>query len=91
MFLTYNVPPWLVTKIFFVRLALIIPSKETLKMHIINVYMAPLIEELQVLQKGVAAYDVARVKRQQHFTLKTILIWTIHDFPTYGLVAGCVH
>jgi Fe2+ transport system protein B len=60
----YNLPPWLVTKNFFVILTLIIPGKESMKMHNINVYMAPLIKELQVLWKGVAAYDVARVERQ---------------------------
>ncbi len=60
-------------------------------MHNIDVYMAPLIEELQMLWRGVATYDVARAKGQQHFTLRAILMWMIHDFLTYGLVAGCVH
>jgi hypothetical protein len=87
----YNLPPWLVTKNFFVILTLIIPSKESVKMHNIDVYMASLIEELQVLWRGVATYDVARAKGQQHFTLRTILMWMIHDFLTYGLVVGCVH
>jgi hypothetical protein len=49
MFQIYNLPPWLVTKTFFVILALIIPGKESMKMHNIDVYMAPLIEGLQVL------------------------------------------
>jgi hypothetical protein len=60
----YNLPPWLVTKNFFVILALIILGKEYMKMHNINVYMAPLIKELQVLWRGVATYDVARAKGQ---------------------------
>jgi hypothetical protein len=91
MFQIYNLPSWLVTKNFFVILALIILGKESLKMHNIDVYMAPLIEELQVLRRGVATYDVARAKRQRHFTLRTILMWMVHDFLTYGLVVGCVH
>jgi hypothetical protein len=62
-----------------------------MKMHSINVYMAPLIEELQVLWRGVAAYDVARAEGQQHFSLRVILMWMIHDFLAYGLVVGCVH
>jgi hypothetical protein len=33
-------------------------------MHNIDVYMAPLIDELQVLWRGVAAYDVARAEGQ---------------------------
>jgi hypothetical protein len=53
--------------------------------------MAPLIEKLKMLWKGVAAYDVARPNGQRHFTLRAILMWTIHDFLAYGLVVGCVH
>ncbi len=41
----YNLPPWLVTKNFFVILTLIILGKEYVKIHNINVYMAPLIAE----------------------------------------------
>jgi len=44
-----------------------------------------------VLWRGVATYDVARAEGQRHFTLRTILMWMIHGFPTYGLVVGCVH
>jgi len=91
MFQIYNLPPWLVTKKFWVILALIIPCKESMKMHNINVYMAPLIEKLQVLWKGVTAYDVARAEGQRHFTLRIILMWMIHDFLAYGLVVGHVH
>jgi ribosomal protein S27AE len=87
----YNLPPWLVTKNFFVMLALIILRKESVKMHNIDVYMVPLIEELQMLWKGVTAYDVGRPNGQRHFTLRTILMWIIHDFLAYGLVVGCVH
>ncbi len=43
-------------------------------MHNINVYMASLIEELQVLWKGVVAYDVAKVEGERCFTLQTILM-----------------
>jgi hypothetical protein len=53
--------------------------------------MVPLIEKLKMLWKGVAAYDVSRLNGQRHFTLRAILMWIIHDFLTYGLVAGCVH
>ncbi len=61
----YNLPPWLVTKKLFVMLVLIIPSKEFVKMHNIDVYMVLLIEELQVLWMGVVAYDVLRVERKR--------------------------
>jgi hypothetical protein len=39
----YNLPPWLVTILFLVILALNILGKESMKMHNIDVYMAPLI------------------------------------------------
>lgn len=39
----YNLPPWLVTKNFFVMLVLLIPGKEIVKMHNFNIHMAPLI------------------------------------------------
>jgi hypothetical protein len=61
----YNLPPWLVTKKLFVMLVLIIPSKEFVKMHNIDVYMVLLIEELQVLWMGVVANDVLRVERKR--------------------------
>ncbi len=79
------------TKKFFVTLALIIPCKELVRMHHMDVYLAPLIEELQVLWRGVVVYDVAKVETQKHFTLKAISMWMIHDFPSYGLLARCVH
>ncbi len=37
---------------FFVMLVLLIPSKDSIKMHNFDVCMAPLIEELQDLWKG---------------------------------------
>ncbi len=69
------------TKKFFVMLALIIFGNESMKMQNINVYMAPLIEVLQELWKGVITYDVSRTEGERHFTLRTMLMWTIHDFP----------
>jgi len=87
----YNLPPWLVMKKFFVVLTLWILIKESMKMHNYDVYMQPLIDKLQKLWKGVVAYDVLRDEGHMHFTLQTILMWTIHEYPTYGLVFGCVH
>jgi hypothetical protein len=58
----YNLPPWLVTNNIFVTLALILLSKEFVKMHNIDVYMVFVIEEFQMLWKGVVAYDVVGSK-----------------------------
>jgi hypothetical protein len=58
----YNLPPLLVTKNIFVMLALVLLGKKFVKMRNINVYMALVIEKLQMLWKGVVAYDVVGLK-----------------------------
>jgi hypothetical protein len=91
LLLNYNLPPWLVTKKFFAMLVLLIHGKEFVNMHNFDVYIPPLIEELQDLWKGVLAYDLGRAIGQRQFTLRAILMWTIHDYLTYGLVSRSVH
>lgn len=88
MLINYNLPPWHVTKKFFVMLSLLIPGKESVKCHI-DVYMEPLVEELELLWEGVLAYDVSRPQGLGSFTLRGLLMWTIHDYPAYGLISGC--
>jgi hypothetical protein len=41
--------PWLVTKIFFVSLSLVISSKDSLTSKNIDVFLAPLVEDLMEL------------------------------------------
>jgi hypothetical protein len=48
-----------------------------------------LIKELQELWKGVIVFDFLAKVGKQTSKLWGILMWTIHDFPAYGLVAGC--
>ena len=55
-----------------------------------DVYLAPLIEELQKLWEGIDAVDASAENVNRKFTLKVILMWCIHDFPAYGLVSGQV-
>lgn len=86
----YNLPPWLVTKQFFIMLALLIPGKESVTSENIDIYMAPLIEELQILWDGVHAVDVSASENRRHFRMSGMLIWCIHDFPAYGLASGQV-
>jgi hypothetical protein len=85
--LIYNLPPWLVTKRYFLMLALIIPDKEFYIGSNVDVYLQPLIDELQLLWKGVVAFDAYLGAK---FNLKTICMWSIHDFSTYDLFAQCV-
>lgn len=52
----------------------------------VDVYMQPLIEELTHLWNvGVLTYDVSL---RHNFILKAVLMWTINDFPAYGMLSG---
>ncbi|KAL6336240.1 hypothetical protein AAG906_011122 [Vitis piasezkii] len=54
----------------------------------IDVYLAPLLDDLKMLwEEGVESYDA---HRQELFTLRVVLLWTINDFPAYGNLSGCV-
>jgi len=46
-------------------LSLIILGPESVRMHNINVYMAPSIEELQELWRGIVTWDVAKDEGQR--------------------------
>ena len=57
-------------------------------MNDINIYLAPLIENLVTLcEVGVQIYDA---HQQEFFTLRVVLLWTINDFPAYGNMSGCI-
>jgi hypothetical protein len=71
-------------------LSIIVLGKESIKYANMDTYMAALIEKLQELWRGVITFDVSTEVGKQTFKLRGIFMWTIHDFPTYGLVARCV-
>jgi hypothetical protein len=89
--LNYNLPPWLCTKKFFILLALLIPGKQFVTSEHLDVYLEPLVEELLQLWEGVSTYDVYKEVGYLEFTLRGMLIWTIHDYPSYGTVGGFSH
>jgi hypothetical protein len=68
-------------------LTLIIHVKEFVTFRKMDVYLQPLIEELQILWNGVKAFDVSS---KESFNLQAMCIWSVHDFPMYGLFVGCV-
>ena len=89
LLLNYNIPPWLTIKRFFIMMALLIPGPEAVTADCIDVYMGPLLEELKELWlEGIACYDAGRWRGEASFTLRAILIWCIHDFPAYAMLAG---
>jgi hypothetical protein len=80
----YNLPPEMCTRKSNIILALIIPGREHPGKNF-NVYIQPLIDELKDLwDKGAHTHDSYR---KENFTMRAIVLWTIHDFPAYGLVA----
>jgi hypothetical protein len=79
--MNYNIPPWLSMKQGHLILSMIIPGPK--QPSTLDVYMAPLLDELQELWHGVPAYDNRRKtdRLPRKFPLKAALIWSMHDYP----------
>ena len=90
LLMNYNIAPWLTTKNYFIMLAVLIPGPKSITAEHFDVFIEPLIEELLNLWTyGVYCLDVAQYKQSSHFILKAMVIWTVGDFPAYGMLAGC--
>jgi hypothetical protein len=77
----YNLPPHMAIKMGHIMLTLI-PGKY--KVANMDVYLAPLVEELQILWQGVSIEDMSKAHPNRLFNLRAILMWTMHDFPGFG-------
>ena len=86
----YNLPPWMVTKKYFVMLCLLIPTKLSLTGVNFDVFLQPLIDELQQLwrRSGVRTRDARSHMGMGYFNMRAVLMWTLHNFPAYGLLSG---
>ncbi|XP_024200276.1 uncharacterized protein LOC112203559 [Rosa chinensis] len=82
--MTYNLPPSLCMSKENMMLTLLIPGPKQLG-NDIDVYLQPLIEDLKELWVRVSVYDEWR---DNTFSLKAVLMWTINDFPAYGNLSG---
>jgi hypothetical protein len=92
LMLIYNLPPYLVTKKFFIQLCILISGKMSPTNENIDVFIRPLLEELLELWRGVRAQDFSKAAGDRQFILRAILMWTISDYPAYGLISGlCTH
>ena len=81
----YNLPPWMCMKQEYMFLTLIIPGPNNPKSKI-DVYLQPLIDELKLLwDEGVPTFDVSL---KQNFQMRAALMWTINDYPAYGMLSG---
>lgn len=81
----YNLPPWMCMKKEFNMLTLLIPGPKS-PTHCIDVYMRPLVDELHTLwTDGAATFDF---QTQAMFTMRAALLFTISDFPGYGMLSS---
>ncbi|CAA7028546.1 unnamed protein product [Microthlaspi erraticum] len=85
LLVNYNMAPDLCMKEENIMLSLLIPGPHQ-PCNNINVYLEPLIEDLNHLwTKGELTYDVVS---KTTFTLRAMLLWTISDFLMIGFVCG---
>ena len=81
----YNLPPDMCMELEFLFLTILIPGPKHPKRSL-DVFLQPLIEELkQLWSEGVRTYDCSL---KNNFTMRAVLLWTISDFPAYGMLSG---
>lgn len=81
----YNLPPVMCMKREYMFLIVIIPGPSNPKNEI-DVFLQSLIDDLKTLwDEGIQTYDIAT---KQNFWLRAALLWTINDFPAYGMLSG---
>ncbi|XP_010518611.1 PREDICTED: uncharacterized protein LOC104793884 [Camelina sativa] len=81
----YNLPPSLCMRREFLFLSILVPGPDHPKRSL-DVFLQPLIYELKMLwDHGATAYDVST---KQNFQMRAALMWTISDFPAYGMLSG---
>jgi len=81
----YNLPPGMCMRPKFMFLSMVIPGPSNPGRNI-DVCLRPLIDELtQLWSSGALTYDISR---KQNFVIRAALMWTINDFPAYGMLSG---
>ncbi|XP_045809825.1 uncharacterized protein LOC123904179 [Trifolium pratense] len=80
----YNLPPDMCMSKPYMFLAVVIPGPSSPTVGI-DIYLQPLIDDLKRLWNGVATYDI---NQKRNFNMRGALMWTINDFPAYGMLSG---
>ena len=81
----YNLASWLCMKRKYLLMPLVISGPKQPE-NDIDVYLAPLIEDLITLwDKGIEVFDAYS---QERFNLRAMIFCTINDFPAYGNLSG---
>ena len=94
----YNQAPWTCTDQSNCMLALLIPGPKSPGKDF-DVFMQPLMEDLQKLWKGVPTRDALAPPKAHLFNLRAAVLYCTHDFPALGTMSGrvtsgynaCVH
>ena len=72
-------------------LTVIIPGKKSTTGDYFDLYLEPLLEELRFLwSTGTPISDASRPPGDRSHLLRAALLFTVHDYPAYGIVAGLV-
>jgi hypothetical protein len=67
------------------------PGKRSVTGDAFDKFLEPLVQELRQLRmEGVLLKDAASRNSQLQLILFAIILWCIHDFLAYGMVASCV-
>jgi len=81
----YNLPLRMCMRPEFMFLSTVIPGPSSSGRNI-DVCLQPLIDELaQLWSSRALTYDISR---KQNFLMRAALMWTINDFPAYGMLSG---
>uniref|UniRef100_A0A1J3EA53 Transposase-associated domain-containing protein n=1 Tax=Noccaea caerulescens TaxID=107243 RepID=A0A1J3EA53_NOCCA len=81
----YNLPPTMCMQRELLFLTILVPGPKHPKRSL-DVFLQPLIDELkQLWYSGVCTFDYSQ---QQNFNMRAVLLWTISDFPAYGMLSG---
>jgi hypothetical protein len=92
----YNFPLWVCMEPSNFMMCLLIPGQEECSGKDFDVFLEPLVDELQELWLGVSTFDALSRK---YFNLHAVVIWCIHDYPALSTLSGrvtrryytCVH
>jgi hypothetical protein len=83
----YNFAPWGCMEQSNFMMSLLIPGPESPVKHF-NIFLDSLMEELQLLWKGVDTADALSEPRDKMFSLKAAVLWCIHVYPALCTLSG---
>ena len=82
----YNFPPWLTIKKGHLLLALLVLGRHKVKN--MDIYLAPLIKELQILWDGIPINNMSQRGSGKYINTREIFVWNMHDFLGFGECNG---